>query len=516
MSPGAPGSEGKPMSFVFYPKHEHGCPHVGHCPHLGGASLGRLVQAAEGNDLFNRMLQGQLAAERQSVAKLVAEVERLEQQVEQLQRELKAERQQRFCKDRAVAPEAVADRPAVSGQKKRGAPAGHPGWWRPRPTHWDKQIDVLAPDRCPHCHGSVLAFPDLDPWDHLQEDVVDGRLQAVLYRHVVARCRKCRRWVQQAGEGELLGSKVGPQARAMAAFLHHEIGVSTRKVSRAMEGLTRLRFTPAALLGFEAKLAARAKPLVQDIVAKISSTDDATHADETYWSRDGQRAFFWLHATHKFVHFRFSHSRAGKISRQVLGDSFTGILVTDCYSGYDAQGARAKQKCLAHLTRTARNWQKVVPQDSLAQQFFKDIQMWVTRGCRLHRLRDTLSKAEFDQEAGWLRQEQRRLESTQAVDHDKARTLQKRLCRYSAEWLVFLDNPHVPPTNNWAEQLLRQLVILRKVTFGHRSLAGAHRMARLMTVKETAKRHGHRVLDFFYRLAIESPRRVLRHLYSGP
>ena len=86
---------------------------------------------------------------------------------------------------------------------------------------------------------------------------------------------------------------------------------------------------------------------------------------------------------------------------------------------------------------------------------------------------------------------------------DKGRTLQGRLRRYGTEWLTFLDNPRVPPTNNRAEQLLRQLVILRKVTFGHRSLAGAHCTARLMTVKETAKQHGHRVLEFFYRLAVD-------------
>ncbi len=35
------------MHFVFYPNHEFGCPHVGHCPHLGGASLGTLVRGAD-------------------------------------------------------------------------------------------------------------------------------------------------------------------------------------------------------------------------------------------------------------------------------------------------------------------------------------------------------------------------------------------------------------------------------------------------------------------------------------
>lgn len=70
-------SEGRPMEFVFYPKHEHRCPHVGHCPHLGGASLGSLVVAASEQDEYVQMLHGQLHAERQSVATLVAENARL-------------------------------------------------------------------------------------------------------------------------------------------------------------------------------------------------------------------------------------------------------------------------------------------------------------------------------------------------------------------------------------------------------------------------------------------------------
>jgi transposase len=373
------------------------------------------------------------------------------------------------------------------------------------------------PQNAAHTAAVTFAFTRIAiPRNMSRKIVVDGRRQVVLYRHPATRCLTCRRWVQQAGEGELLSSKVGPQARAMAAFLHNEVGVSARKVPRAIEGLTRLRFTAAALLGFETKLAQQAKPLVMDIAGKVSSTDGAANADETHWSLNGKRSYFWLHAAGPYVHFRFSRSRAGRISRRILGKDFTGVLVSDCYSGYDAQPARAKQKCLAHLTRTARDWQKVVPADSAACRFFADVQAWVTRACRLHRKREQLTSREWTVGADGLRKEQKRLETTHTLDHDKARTLQGRLSRYRDEWLVFLDDPRVPPTNNRAEQLIRQLVILRKITFGHRSLWGAQRTARLMTVKETAKQHGHRVLDFFYRLAVEPTPRVLRRLYRGP
>ncbi len=70
------------------------------------------------------------------------------------------------------------------------------------------------------------------------------------------------------------------------------------------------------------------------------------------------------------------------------------------------------------------------------------------------------------------------------------------------------------PTNNLAERALRPLVVLRKLTFGSRSQAGARWVANLLTVIETAKRHGHMSLDFLYNLQTRSPGRTLRYLYD--
>ena len=136
-------------------------------------------------------------------------------------------------------------------------------------------------------------------------------------------------------------------------------------------------------------------------------------------------------------------------------------------------------------------------------------------GCRFHRLRRSgeLTEAQQVTEKIWLRKRLQQL-MVFRVSHEKALTLQKRILKHQHEWLVFLDDPRVPPTNNMAERALRPLVVLRKITFGHRSEAGAIRMARLMTVAETAKRHGHRPSDIYYRLFTQSPGRVLRRLYD--
>jgi transposase len=512
-----------PMEFCFYPTHEYACPQVQHCPHLGGAALGTLVNAASDHDQYLRMLLGQLDFERERSTKLFEENVQLQDQIRQLRLELKVERQSKFATsaslDETETPPtgALASPTVVAGQgKKRGAPVGHPGWFRPRPAKYDHLLEVEAPCDCPHCGGVVHLFPKVESYDHWQEDVVEGRYQVVLYRHPAARCEDCRRWVTHAGEGEILGSRIGPRLRAWAVYLRNGIGISYRKVPAALEELLGVRFSPAALLGFEQVLAELAEPLVEDIAKKIASTEGAVHADETYWTLDAHRAYYWVHCTEVYVHFQFDMSRAGEVSRKLLGPYFDGTLVTDCYAGYEAHPAKAKQKCLAHLARTARDWQKVVPSESAASTFFRDVKEWVRRGCRFYhqRRRGELSAEQLTAEEQWIREELLRLESC-PLDHEKAVTLQNRIRKHAGQWLVFLDDPRVPPTNNLAERALRPLVVLRKITFGHRSPAGAKRMATLMSIQETAKRHHRRPTAIFYRLYTHPPNRVLRYLYAG-
>jgi transposase len=510
------------MKFCFYPNHDYACPHVRHCPHLGNAALGTLVHQANASGDILDDANRELSVLRESVSELAAERDLLKREVERLKLELKLERQTKFATNRQRQAPAGEDKPSENpspaNPRKRGAPVGHPGWSRPTPTYYDALVEVSPPTNCPHCRGPISVYTSQAPTNHLQEDVIAGRCHVTLFRHPCARCRSCRRWVQTAGEGEIIGSMVGPHLRAIAVYLHNDIGMSLRKVIRAIGDLFRFHFTPAALIEFEKVLAANAEPVVDDIRKKIAASDGPVHADETYWTLDGERAYFWVHATEPHIHYHFDTTRAGEVSRELLGEDFAGTLVTDCYSAYDAHGAKAKQKCLSHLARTARDWQKLTSADSADYRFFEAVQEWVKRGCKFHRCRQQLSPRKQAEETAWLRVELRRLRNCR-LNHDKAITLQERINRYKDCWLVFLDDPRVPPTNNHAERCMRRLVILRKITFGHRTEAGAKRMARLMTIQETAKRHGRRALDVFYRLATlagKYPDALLRYIYAGP
>jgi hypothetical protein len=90
----------------------------------------------------------------------------------------------------------------------------------------------------------------------------------------------------------------------------------------------------------------------------------------------------------------------------------------------------------------------------------------------------------------------------------------KRIRRYHAQWLTFLDHLAISPTNNLTEQTVRALVILRKLTFGSRTRAGAKRLGTLLTVIETAKRQGKSSLKFLVAL-FTMPSNEACHVRAG-
>ena len=141
------------------------------------------------------------------------------------------------------------------GKKKRGAPVGHPGWFRPKPKEIDRSVHVPAPQRCPHC-GSTDLTPIDESMEHLQEDIVVVPRPAVTrYVHEQAFCKHCRKTVVQAAADEILHAPIGPVAKAMAMYLRYDVCIPYRKVVEIFRVLFGLSSVPASLVGFDQKAA---------------------------------------------------------------------------------------------------------------------------------------------------------------------------------------------------------------------------------------------------------------------
>ena len=72
----------------------------------------------------------------------------------------------------------------------------------------------------------------------------------------------------------------------------------------------------------------------------------------------------------------------------------------------------------------------------------------------------------------------------------------KGLWEHRQNLWAFVEVEGVEPTNNAAEQALRQAVIWRKLSFGTQSAEGSRFVERLLTVVETCRRQQRNVLTW--------------------
>jgi hypothetical protein len=75
------------------------------------------------------------------------------------------------------------------------------------------------------------------------------------------------------------------------------------------------------------------------------------HVDETGWRQGGQHAWLWGAVTSLVTVFVVRMSRGAQVARELLGERFAGILVTDRSSAYNWYPVRWRQLCRAHLLR---------------------------------------------------------------------------------------------------------------------------------------------------------------------
>jgi transposase len=246
-------------------------------------------------------------------------------------------------------------------RKKRGAPKGHRGATRKPPKRAPDRTILVTPCQCPECHsGNVSACQETE--EHVQEDLVI--IRPIITRYVKRRgyCRDCGALFFPNGEGERPNGYLGPVAVAVAGFLRYVVKMPFESVRKIFAGLWGLEITPPAIVGFEKELAANGRPFYEQI-ADLIKTSLALNLDETSWLERDILKWLWTFVARQQVLFKIAASRSGDVIREVLGSAFNGVLGSDCFSAYNTIEAQAKQKCLAHYERAAKELEKFYPND---------------------------------------------------------------------------------------------------------------------------------------------------------
>lgn len=369
-----------------------------------------------------------------------------------------------------------------STTKKRGAPVGHPGWFREKPENIDQYIDVYL-DKCPDCNSEDIS-PCNHTTKHIQEDVEDGKVTVSCFIHFFYWCPNCKKIVHGWGEKEMPNAFIGPEARALATFLRHEIKVSYDDTQRVLQHFCGLSVVAGSIVGFDNKYFQKGEPLYKALKATLPETP-YIHVDETGWKRD----WMWIFTNPHIAFFHIDESRGSKVVIEHLGESYKGILITDFYSAYRSKiTAFAKQKCCTHLLRDIKKLlDDGVSDHPDAEAFLIAVKLLIKDAISFHGQHPKLSSEAWCSGKHDIMQRFRVLVRHKTLSHHETDNIRKRLITFKNELFVFLKYPAVPPTNNPAELAIRNSVLFRKITFGNRTEQGKRNVALITTIIRTAK-----------------------------
>jgi transposase len=439
-------------------------------------------------------LQDQLAEKDQQIRKLETEKTMMEYDLKDMRSKWFSHKKKQKEED-----------PSELRPKKRGAPQGHPGWFRKKPGKIDV-VEEVRLEECPQCGDKNLSECE-EIEEHVQEDIVVPEVQVTQYRRHTYWCRGCKKVVYGYGREEMPNSYIGPNAKALSTFLREIVKVSHRNIQSIFERFG-LKICNASVPGFHNQARRKGMPLYEQLKEEIKKAP-VVHADETGSPMDGKNYWNWIFATTKICLHVVRETRGQKVVEEILGKTFNGTLLADFYSAYNSLDARAKQRCLVHLLRELKKALECsAPGDS--------VHVWCTKLKNLIQQAIELAEQYEDKKIKPARFEQEREQIKQTLQdfqfpdstQKTLRRLSKRLVKFKNELFTFLDQPGIPYHNNHAEQLLRNTVLLRKITFGHRSVLGALNHEVLMSLQQTAQLNGKDPITLFKRILISQNKKL--------
>jgi len=379
------------------------------------------------------------------------------------------------------------------GKKKRGARKGH----KPqiRKMYPPEEVTKFVPHE-PHactCGCEDLEECDQKPLRHQTVDI--PKIKPVVIEHVqhVRRCRKCGELVYAPLPDEIKRNIFGPGVLAIVGILTGMLNTSKRK---ALAFITEVFHVPMSLGGLsncEARIAEALEKPYDDTLEYVRRQEVA-HADETGWRRGNrQKGWLWALGCTTAAFFMVHAQRSQKAARKLI-DNFVGKLVSDRYNAYDYYKF-IRQICWAHLKR---DFKAVSETDGRLGKIGLELYKLTKMILKMRkRVRDgTLPWKTFQRQMPKLQKQVESLLKSGASFEGKLGGKCRDILKHKEYLWTFVEDQNVEPTNNYAEQIVRQGVLWRKTSFGTQSERGARYVERILTACATCRLQNRSIIEY--------------------
>jgi transposase len=382
-------------------------------------------------------------------------------------------------------------RPTPKSLRGSGGQPGHAKHQRPLlPTEQCQRVIPCVPPTCRRC-AAPLSGTDPQPLRHQVWELPEIKPSVTEYQrhHLICRCGTVTCGALPAG---VPTGQAGPRLIAFSGLLMSCFRQSKR---RAALFLSMILHQPAChgwMVSLQKLAAEAAQPAYDELVRQLPQ-QAVLYIDESPTKEGKTKSWIWTFVAATFTLFATRTSRAADILTDWLGEAYTGVIHCDRARMYWSFGRL--QWCWAHLKRDFQGL--IDSRCHTARRLGRDLMRPTKELFALwQKVRDgTLSRPAFVEQMKPIRAE---VESLLLRGYFNARVsgFCKGLWEHRQNLWTFVEVEGVEPTNNAAEQALRQAVIWRKLSFGTQSAEGSRFVERLMTVVETCRRQQRNVFSW--------------------
>ena len=260
-------------------------------------------------------------------------------------------------------------------------------------------------------------------------------------------------------------------------FLRFIVRGVLRKTAGFLDAGFAIRLTPASVQAIIARAADAAESEYAQLKQQIRDAR-IIYADETSFSVLGKNWWVWVFRSDDNMLFVIRNSRGNNVLEEILGKAYSGILVCDCWRAYDFLSNAQIQRCWAHLLRKSKELCESVPgrhfHEKLTELFDEIKQFNLKEHTEKQRLRK-------------YKQMTIKLQKilTYYSRYEECQGVTKYIDFHLESWFTCIKLAGIAPTNNYAEQAIRETVIIRKIIGAFRSEAGTKVYEKLASLLAT-------------------------------
>jgi transposase len=430
----------------------------------------------------------------ENIFSLTIRIEYLEQRLqdmEQLQKENEALRMRLQLHEGPHTPPSQQQIPikhhpeSKKEPRKRGAPKGHKGATRPTPVPI-KNVPVIA-DHCEKCGSKHIKITD----DYLQVVIEDlpppGKIEVTQFDRYKVECYKCgHSFYSKDSDCPQVGN-FGIFLLLLMIMLKFHLRGPLRKVQEYLKIAHSFEISPKGLLDAILRVGNACQGEYERIIARIRKSNWC-HIDETGFKVNGKKWWLWIfRSDQNDVLVVIRQSRGSKVVKEILGEDWSKPIIADGWSAYNFIGII--QRCWAHLLREV---------DALKDESDNGRQL----SKKMHSIFDGLK--EFIEQN---HNSDERIKQKVKLDNQLARLVTKykqypelkKAITYLenglGNWFTCLLYPGMEPTNNLAEQTIRESVIYRKIIGAFRSESGSQNYQFIASLLASWKLQGKNMWD---------------------